>query len=205
MPAPRGQRPIAAAVLAVAGYVDAVGFLSFHARFVSFASGSTAEIIIRGTRGEGGIAPIAALVGAFVGGVFAGAWAGARARRRRRPLILGLAALLVAVAALVGRPLLATLACMAAAMGLLNTVDKEARPGRTALTYATGTVVRLAEAVAERAPVSGWLVPLVLVLCFAGGVFAGTRALMMSGMHALWPVAGVLAGLSALTLAADGG
>ena len=63
---------LAACLAALAGYVDAIGFLKLGGLFVSFMSGNSTRLAV-GLAELSGIAGLAlAIVAAFVGGVVAG-------------------------------------------------------------------------------------------------------------------------------------
>lgn len=118
------KRDIAIAVAAatLAGYADAIGFLSLGGFFVSFMSGNSTRLAV----GVAGLSPealiAARLILSFVAGVVLGSLIGAAAKRWRRPAVLVLVAGLLASAAIVamGAPDLAML-LVAAAMGAENT------------------------------------------------------------------------------------
>ena len=88
------KRDIAIAVAAatLAGYVDAIGFLSLGGFFVSFMSGNSTRLAVGGA----GLSPealiAARLILSFVAGVVLGSLIGAAAKRWRRPSVLLLVA-----------------------------------------------------------------------------------------------------------------
>ena len=106
------KRDIALAIAAstLAGYVDAIGFLSLGGFFVSFMSGNSTRL----AAGLVGLPPealvAARLIGCFVLGVVAGTLLGAMAKRMRQPAVLAFVAGLLAAAALLGQTL-RTLPC----------------------------------------------------------------------------------------------
>ena len=100
----RSDRALAAAVAALAGFVDAVGFLGMGGFFVSFMSGNSTRLGV-GVASEAAAAAIAAtLVAAFVVGVAAGAFVSRLAGRRSRSAVLALVALALGLAALGYQP-----------------------------------------------------------------------------------------------------
>jgi len=115
----RPLRIFAIGLSALAGYVDAVGFMALGAFFVSFMSGNSTRLSV-GLATHPQDATIAGgLIASFVGGVFLGAVAGRSVRRRRTTAILVLVSALLALGsslAVAGlKP--AALALVAMAMG----------------------------------------------------------------------------------------
>ena len=193
-----GELTLATALLAIAGFVDAVGFLTLGHLFVSFASGNSTEFAI----GVGGVslsktAAAGGLVGLFVVGVVGGRILAIAAKDWRRPAILVVEAALLGAAALVplsgARPAI----LMALAMGAQNGVLHKAGPTKTALTYVTGTLVnfgeRLADALCRAGPAGAWVPYLALWIGIVCGGAAGAAAYGAWGIRALLvPVACVL-------------
>jgi uncharacterized membrane protein YoaK (UPF0700 family) len=191
----RYDRPLIAAAVSLAGlagFVDAIGFLSLGGFFVSFMSGNTTRLGVALAIGAGGYASRAAsLIGAFVLGVMAAIWIAQAVPQRRKPAVLAAMTLLLlgAAGAHAGGADGAALLLMAAAMGAENGVflrDSEVSVG---LTYMTGTLVRFAQRAAQ-ALAGGerwaWLPYLLLWLGFLGGVTAGAAAFARIGLEALW-------------------
>jgi uncharacterized membrane protein YoaK (UPF0700 family) len=71
----RYERPahlLAFALAALAGFIDALGFLQLGGLFVSFMSGNSTRFAV-GLEAQSRVVPLAALlIGCFVGGVIAG-------------------------------------------------------------------------------------------------------------------------------------
>jgi uncharacterized membrane protein YoaK (UPF0700 family) len=191
---------LATFLLAIAGFVDAVGFLTLGHLFVSFASGNSTQFAIG--VGVGGVpwskaSAGGSLVGFFVAGVVGGKMLAIAAKDWRRPAILIAEAVLLGAAALV--PLSGPRAAflMAAAMGGQNAVLHKAGRTRTALTYVTGTLVnlgeRVAEAVCRAGPATAWVPYLVLWVGIICGGALGAIAYAGWGIRALLvPTAGVV-------------
>jgi uncharacterized membrane protein YoaK (UPF0700 family) len=82
------QRLLAIGLAALAGFVDALGFLKLGGLFVSFMSGNSTRL----AAGITGVVPgslfAGALIAAFVGGVMAGETVGRLAGRRRKQAVL---------------------------------------------------------------------------------------------------------------------
>ncbi|WP_203076253.1 DUF1275 family protein [Falsiroseomonas ponticola] len=183
---------------AVAGFVDAVGWIAFGGVFVAFMSGNTTRLGVEAVRGDGVAAWQAAQpVLAFVAGAVAGAWA------RRAGGLAGLlaaeAALLAMAAAMVAASGAAVLP-LALAMGMQNLARQAAGPAQLGGTFITGTLVGLAQALAAGewrgagAQAAAWLALL-------AGILAGALAMGAGAAPALAGVALlllVLAGTAAL-------
>lgn len=200
MDTPR-DRPAAAVLLAgIAGFVDAIGFITLDALFLSFMSGNATRLGIAVQDRFWNTAGLAlGLIGLFVGGVAAGTLVGRRVRRGRAGLLLLVASALVAASAWLGqRTGHAGMPTLVMAMGLLNTVF----PG-LGVTYVTGALVRIGEAIGGdggRADGLGFDVSLCLAL--VGGVIAGARLLPQYGPAVLWGPAALLGVAAILHLAA---
>ncbi|WP_394162111.1 YoaK family protein [Galactobacter valiniphilus] len=176
----------------LAGFVDAVGFILSGGLFVSFMSGNSTQggvEFLNGQPLEGLLA--LALVSAFFLGVVA-----AQASKHLFPRlglpqrILGLGFALAVASALVMRwpqPGVSLMA-VAAVMGATNTLFVSGGRARVAITYATGTLVSLGIAVADRA-VGGaptpWKRPLALWAAITVGAGVGTFAWTVAGAAAL--------------------
>lgn len=118
----RPRQALAIGLAALAGFTDAVGFLSADGYFVSFMSGNTTRLGVNIARApELAIIP-ALLLGGFVVGVAGGAVIAALAGGRRKPAVLALVtALLFSATALRLLGLhAAMLALLVMAMGALT-------------------------------------------------------------------------------------
>ncbi|PEQ12106.1 DUF1275 family protein [Novosphingobium sp. PC22D] len=173
------------AIAALAGYVDAVGYLSADGYFVSFMSGNTTRMGVDFvSSGARALIP-AMLIAGFVGGVTTGSVLAARTGRWRKPVILLSVSVLLALGtliALAGPHGLALLA-LVVAMGMLNTtLRREQDP--IGLTYMTGALVRIGQGLAAR--LSGqdrvdWLPFLRLWLTLAAGAALGAFTYLRAG------------------------
>lgn len=178
-----------------------MGYLATGGFFVSFMSGNTTRLGV-GLGAEWSDAGIAArLIIMFVGGVAIGSLIGARAASWRRPVVLGMIALLITGALLAAQgptPGLAV-ALMATAMGMENVIlaDGEVRVG---ITYMTGTLVKIGQGIATAiagGPVWGWVPHLMLWSGLMSGAWIGAVMFFKYGLAGLW-VAVVVALLLAL-------
>jgi uncharacterized membrane protein YoaK (UPF0700 family) len=197
------KREIALAIgaSALAGYVDAIGFLSLGGFFVSFMSGNSTRLAV----GLAGV-PIEALIAgrliaSFVLGVVAGSLLGRMAGERRRPVVLALVAAVLATAAAVGElgaPDIAVL-FVAAAMGAENTTFERDGEVSIGLTYMTGTLVKLGQRIAGALTGGArlaWAPYLLLWLGLVTGAVAGAFAWQLTGLAGLWLAAAGALGLA---------
>lgn len=149
----RNRRRFAVALAAMAGFVDAVGFLSADGYFVSFMSGNTTRLgVDLGTDVVRAVTP-AFLIAGFVAGVTGGALLSIRAGRYRKPAVLALVAALLltgATARAAGLPAV-MLATLVMAMGAINNTFQRDGEVAIGLTYMTGALVKLGQGLA------GWL------------------------------------------------
>ncbi len=97
---PRGVAVVAVFLSALAGFVDAMGFITLGGYFVSFMSGNSTKLAV--SLGEGLVGTAltgAGIVVLFVIGVMAGSFTGRTAGRSHRQAVLTLVAVLLALAA----------------------------------------------------------------------------------------------------------
>lgn len=142
---------LAACLAALAGWIDATGYIMYRGLFLSFMSGNTTRVAV-GLGVDNTMALNAGrAVVVFVGGVVIGELVGQSSGRWGRSLVLALEAALLwgAVAARYtnqGGPLLASL--LGFAMGAQNASIHQVGGVNIALTYVTGTLVRIGGAIA---------------------------------------------------------
>lgn len=141
---------LAIALTAVAGCVDAIGYLRLKHFFVSFMSGDSTQLAVATLRGDWGHAATAgAIVALFVAGVVAGRSVSAALGSWGRPIVLAIEALLLAAAALIGASMEIAIALATVAMGVQNAaIDKE-HTARIGLSYVTGTLVSMGDKLAD--------------------------------------------------------
>lgn len=147
---PRSDRLLAYAIAAVAGYVDATGFMAADRYFVSFMSGNTTRLGVELARGSGAAMVAGLLLGGFVLGVAAGALVAERFATWRKAAVLTLSAgllLLAAGGAAAGSPAL-LLGGAVLAMGAINNVFRQRGEVTLGVTYMTGALVRVGEGLA---------------------------------------------------------
>ncbi|MGI4950277.1 MAG: YoaK family protein [Janthinobacterium lividum] len=202
----RWQRSLQVALSALAGFIDAIGFLMLGGIYVAFMSGSSTLMGIgAGTWNPDSIKLPAAVVGCFVAGVMLGTLVGGRLDRLRpMGVLLVVAGLLAAAAGLcrsghvTGGGLL-----LAVAMGTENTVFNRPGVSGIGLTYMTGTLVRIGQRLGEAFSGGSWASAMPDVLLWLGmmvGAGLGVLAFHLLGLDGLWIGAGVVLVLAALAL-----
>lgn len=189
---------LAISLSALAGFVDAMGYLSLGGLFVAFMSGNSTVLGINVAGAAAGRVGLAAgLVACFVIGVMLGTWVGHTWRALRAPLVLVVvAAVLVAAAVLHGQLFAAPVTLvMALAMGVENTVFAREGQSGLGLTYMTGTLVRLGqrlmEALTEHGPWSAVVPDVLLWSGMVAGAALGALVYGAVGLAGLWIAAAV--------------
>ena len=183
---------LAFALLAVAGAVDAIGFLHFRTFYVSFMSGNTTRVAVALGQTDLSLAMQGAImIVAFVVGVVAGELLTGTASRRR-PLTLTTEAVLALLAAGFESGLTSSI-LLALAMGMHNSLMLRLEGVGVALTYVTGTLVHVGQGIAAvlsgrrgRDPIwpyAGMWLSLTL------GAVAGTAAMRRGEANALIAIA----------------
>lgn len=145
-----GRRKLAIALSGLAGFVDAVGFLSADGYFVSFMSGNSTRLGVALSSAKDAALIPALLIVLFVCGVTLGALVALRAGDWRKPVILSMVAallLLGATARSCGSET-AMLAAIVVAMGAMNNTFQRGGEVTVGLTYMTGALVRLGQSLA---------------------------------------------------------
>lgn len=196
---------LAMALAALAGFVDAIGFLYTGGFFTAFMTGNSTRMAV-GLFTDGQIAGIAAaMIATFVAGVVLGSLVGhACPTRYRLPLTITGVALLLALAAGLAMAGMGTAAvgCTLLAMGMENTVFQREGQVSIGLTYMTGTLVKLGQSLA-RIHHAGqrwtWVPHLLLWSGLVGGAGLGVVAYLDMELLALWIASG--AGLALALLA----
>ena len=204
----RGALGLAVALAALAGWVDATGFMLFRELFVSFVSGnSTKAAVSLGVDWREAIPPLRAIA-AFAFGVVIGETLGTVAKGWRRPAVLMLEAGLLwsAVAALTwGAGEAVEASIIGVAMGVQNAFVHQVGGINVALTYVTGTIVQVGRAVSKAllgaGPWGAALPYLALWLGLVAGGIAGAFVTRSSPIGALIAAAGFATTLAALTVA----
>lgn len=195
---------LAACLAALAGYVDAIGFLALGGFFVSFMSGNSTRLGVGLATGASSAMIAGALILTFLIGVMAGSVTGHLTGRLRRVAVLCLVALLLAAAALLaslGHQRAATVAA-GLAMGAENAIFERDGEVHIGLTYMTGTLVKLGQRLTA-ALLGGdrmaWLPYLLLWLGLVAGASLGALVYPRMGLSGLWIAAGVAMKLAVIT------
>lgn len=199
---------LAIALTAMAGWVDAIGFLRLGHFFVSFMSGDSTQLAVATLSSKWRDAASAgSIVALFVAGVIVGRLLSQFAKVWGRSVVLLVEALILAVGATAGTPTPAVIVPVVLAMGIQNAaVDKERAPG-VGLSYVTGTLVSLGDGVADalRARTSGrrgfWMFHLLHWLGLVLGAACGTLTYSNWQTTALLFPAAIAAILAAITAA----
>jgi uncharacterized membrane protein YoaK (UPF0700 family) len=196
---------LAVPLVALAGCVDAIGWLRLHELFVSFMSGTSTMLGVALAGGQPvRAAELGAVVGLFVAGAVVAAALGRLAGAWRGPLVLGLVAGLLAagwrLSSVLGAGLPPLAYAVVPAMGALNM----AVPGVGGITFVTGALTRFADAfvlaLRGAGPHEAWVTQLCAWAALVAGACLGAVLDAGMGRHAL----AVPAGLAALAAAAAG-
>ncbi len=195
---------LACALSALAGYVDAIGFLHLGGLFVSFMSGNSTRMGVSLAEGHWQHAAEAlGLVALFVIGAAAGSLIVLGRGVNRQPwVLLAEASLLVASALCYAFDLPNTaVAAIVLAMGLENAVFQIHGGGGLGLTYVTGALVKVGQ-LAAKALTGGarwaWAPNLLLWAALVTGSLCGALAYHWINLAAVWFAAGVALALSAI-------
>ncbi|MFJ2317052.1 YoaK family protein [Glutamicibacter sp. NPDC087661] len=203
----------AGTITAMAGFVDGVGFVHFGGYFLSFMSGNSTRSSAALMTGDfAGWAMAMSLVGCFVAGVILATLVTFRLDRLRRPVAMYSSAALLLSAAISGNflPQLTAL-LLAAAMGVVNVSYTRSGEVSLGLTYMTGTLVKLGQALggaiiglATGSDRGGyrmlWMRYAVLWLMITMGSLGGVLAYLRLGLGSLWIVAGGMLAWASLAL-----
>jgi uncharacterized membrane protein YoaK (UPF0700 family) len=198
---------LACALSALAGYVDAIGFLHLGGLFVSFMSGNSTRMGVSLAEGHWqNAAEALGLIALFVIGAAAGSLIVLGRGAHRQPLVLLAEALLLAGAALAytfGLPNVAV-ATIVLAMGLENAVFQIDGGAGLGLTYVTGALVKVGQLVA--AALTGgarwaWAPNLLLWAALVTGALCGALAYHWINLAAIWFAAAIALALSGIVAA----
>jgi uncharacterized membrane protein YoaK (UPF0700 family) len=196
---PARDQWLAAALAALAGFIDALGFMASAGYFISFMSGNSTRLAVGLATAPALAVPAASLLLAFVAGVMLATWASALPRRRRLQLGLVGVLLLAAAGLMQAGAIWPALALASAAMGAENCVFEAGGDVRISLTFMTGNLVKVGQRLARAfagGPRWDWLPWAGLWLAMVGGAVLGAFA------WGLWGWANLLAaGAVALVLA----
>ncbi|RVW01058.1 YoaK family protein [Rhodococcus xishaensis] len=199
---PRGVAIVALLLSGMAGFVDALGFLTLGGYFVSFMSGNSTRLAVAMADGSFVTAlTVAGIIALYVLGVMAGSLTGRTAGPHHRPtvmvLVTGLLILAAAAHALGATPVAVSL--MVLAMGAENATFEREVDVSVTLTYMTGTLVKMGQRLVTALTGGerwGWVRHFLQWLAMVIGVVIGAAVYRVLGLNALW-----LAALWGATLA----
>lgn len=201
---------------ALAGYVDALGFVRLGGLYLSFMSGNTTQFAVSLGQVDWPKALLPfLLVAAFLAGAVLGSVLAILVPPRwATPAVLAFESVLVVGALAVGlglpEPNLASLV-LAMAMGAQNAVLANVRGFRAGTTFVTGALFgfghKIAQALTRTGTPLGWLGDGAVWLSLLLGAWVGTLAYRAFTLYALIPpaaVASLLAAVTALMIARAG-
>jgi len=201
----RNLRNLAGGYAALAGAVDAIGFLKSGGLFVSFMSGNSTLLAVGFADSLTFAAAAGGLIMLFVTGVILNVIVseGAPSGHRKVVATISVALLLLAAALFdsFGQEVPA-IGFLCLAMGATNAIFRRAGDVGIGVTYMTGTLVKFAHRVADAIRGQSdteWLPFLQLWLAMVAGGIAGARTFFWSPNASLWCVAAAASGLSAVT------
>ena len=200
-------RLFACCLSALAGFVDAIGFIQSGGFFVSFMSGNSTRLGVGVALHAMDAAAAGGIICCFLGGVVGGGLIGARFEARRPTAVLLFIAVLLGLAALLRLlgSLVPAIALLALAMGSANAVFERDGEVRFGVTYMTGSLVRVGNgmvgAILGRDG-NGWTGYLLLWLAFVAGAVTGAASFGSGNSTTLWAASGaaLLLGLVSLKL-----
>jgi uncharacterized membrane protein YoaK (UPF0700 family) len=193
---------LAGLLSALAGMVDAIGYLHLSGLFISFMSGNSTQLAAalgQGQLGEAGT--IAELIALFVFGAAAGQMLADFTGRRHMTWVLVGVAILLAIAAALGT----AAEPMVFAMGALNAAMRRAGSIPISLTFVTGVLVRFGQGFGDfltrRVTGWNWLAQGTPWLGLIVGATISSGVYMRIGEAAIWVPIGIAALLAAYSVA----
>jgi uncharacterized membrane protein YoaK (UPF0700 family) len=197
------HRNLAVCLSGLAGFVDALGFMSLGGFFISFMSGNSTRFAVEAA--EQGLTwvtmlPLAVII-LFVIGVMAGVFVRHFVKARRSFAVLVLVAVLLGLAALaeMAGSRWGCVVLMVLAMGAVNNVFVRNGEVSIGVTYMTGALVKFGQRLAARflgQPNDAWLLYLMLWMGLITGAILGASAFYIMDLNAVW----IAAGFSAILL-----
>lgn len=186
---------LAACFAALAGYVDALGFLYLGGFFVSFMSGNSTRLAVGLSTHFSDATTAAGLIASFVIGVMLGSLCGRVIRHSRHSALMYLIAALLTISALLAiiDANWAAAAALAMAMGAENALFERDGEVQIGLTYMTGTLVKFGQRLLSALMGGdrfGWLPYLLLWLGLVTGAVLGAESYRLIGHSAIWTAAG---------------
>lgn len=201
----RDMRRLALGYAALAGSVDAVGFLKSGGLFVSFMTGNSTRLATGMALGTSVSVAAATLIALFVVGVVLNVLVSESAKTLHRKVAatLGVSALLTAAAIADASDWeWGVLGCLCLAMGASNAIFRRDGDVTIGVTYMTGTLVKLGHRLADSLrgiSDRAWLPYLVLWVSLVLGGVAGALCFLWWAHLALWVIAAASLALAAVT------
>lgn len=198
------RRLLAIGLAALAGFVDALGFLKLQGMFVSFMSGNSTRMAVGAATPVHGSLFAGALIAAFIVGVMTATALALKAGRWRKQAVLALVLSMLTLAGVADMVIIGSVVStllMAGAMGAANVTFQRDGEVSVGVTYMTGTLVKFGQHLTfalSGGPRFAWMPYLLLWLGLIAGAIAGATAFSLFGLHALW----IAVAFSALLLAA---
>jgi uncharacterized membrane protein YoaK (UPF0700 family) len=147
-------------IAAVAAYVDATGYLLYSGIYLSFMSGNSTRAAVLVSRGDWQqLAPVIGVIPTFLLGVTLGTVLHGNFKKQGSAIVFcigGIALGVVAALEIYGQPAgssetrLGLFLTLAATMGLLNSTVQRVDKVSVALTFVTGTLVKLGTAIGRQ-------------------------------------------------------
>jgi len=189
----------AASLSAVAGCVDAIGFLHLGGYFVAFMSGNSTQLAVSLAQHDlSRAAQLASLILLFIGGTMLGSLVGHGTASERGVRVLRLVTWLLLCAGVshLFKWDFATIVLMVLAMGAENGVFQRDGDLVVGLTYMTGTLVKMGQKLAQAVAGGdawGWLPYMLLWLGLMAGATGGAALYTHFGLNSLWAAAALSA------------
>jgi uncharacterized membrane protein YoaK (UPF0700 family) len=183
---------MAVCLSALAGYVDAIGFLQLGGYFVSFMSGNSTRFVVSYINEDNPhVILIATILLFFVLGAILGTLLSHRVKSNNQSFLLLFVSGLLFSASLCGEYGLGYIAVMfmTMAMGAENITFQRDGDIAVGLTYMTGTLVKLGQRIAFAILGKdnlGWVPYLLLWAGLVSGGAAGVVSFKLMGLHSLW-------------------
>lgn len=178
---PKFQVVLGISLTAIAGYVDAIGFLALGGLFASFMSGASISLGIAMSGGQwDALFEAANLICVFLAGAIGATVLTGLTGILAMPLVLFVEGVLLIAAVLMtleGWGAYAAILPVVAAMGVQNTIVRPVNGVRLGVTFMTGTLVNLGEGIGRAILGKGrprsWYPHLLLWLSFSAGAAVG--------------------------------
>lgn len=186
----------AASLSALAGFVDAVGFLHLGGYFISFMSGNSTRLAVNVADADiHGALLLAGIIACFVLGAMAGTLIRHYSHEHGAAGVLAYVALLLAMASAAYEfgVVYPAIALMVLAMGAENAILQRSGEMVVGLTYMTGALFKVGQRLAVSltgGPKGTWAPYLLLWLGLVTGGVAGALMFAHWGLRSLWFASG---------------